>query len=298
MNAIKSTGIAALIFAVCASLSGTLFVLTASGQITPKEIGQPTKFYQIREGDTLGGLSKEYRSDKQLWRDFEKYNIFANPNVIYPCEELQVPASWPLARSRRGENKQEERVAREAMGLALETGNLIIENSATTVDFELFRAEFNSYRSHLHSSITQLRGQIADLRRQNEVLEGSIGELQNGTEINGGAVADWREAVESNEKRIVSLSKQVTLLQTGLHQNGAALRRWHDRTDALNSRVNSLAHDIGAIGHTQDKILAELQDFLQPASLDPSKKTRTFGTLTVLAGGAAWLAVNAARGRD
>ena len=57
MKAIKCTLTPALIFCLCASLSGTLFVLAASAKITPKEVDEPTKFYQIREGDTLGGLA-------------------------------------------------------------------------------------------------------------------------------------------------------------------------------------------------------------------------------------------------
>jgi predicted nucleic acid-binding Zn-ribbon protein len=298
MKAIKSTLILALIFCLCASLSGTLFVLTASAQITPKKVDEPTKFYQIREGDTLGGLSKEYRSDSRLWRDFEKYNIFANPNLIYPYEELQVPASWLLPGDPRGEKEQEEPVAREATGLVLETPSFIIEDSVTTADFEAFRDEFDSYRNDLNSAITELGGQVDELRRQNEALQGGIDKLQNATESNAGAVADLSEALKANEKKIVSLSKQVTTLQEGLDQNGVVLRKWHDRTEALNSRVDSLAQEIGAIKNTQDKILVELEDFLQPAPPEPSKKTRTFAILTVLAGGAAWLAVNAVGGRD
>ena len=61
-------------------------------QITAKEVDEPAKFNQIREGDTLGGLAKEYRSDSRLWCDFEKYNIFANPNLIYP----HGPQVWPV----------------------------------------------------------------------------------------------------------------------------------------------------------------------------------------------------------
>ena len=298
MKTIKSAVILALIFCLCASLSGPLFVLTASAQITPKEVDEPTKFYQIREGDTLGGLSKQYRRDNRLWRDFEKYNIFANPNLIYPYEELQVPASWSLPGDPRGEKEQEAPVAREATGLVLETPSFILEHSVTTADFEAFRDEFNSYRSDLNSGITELGGQIDELRRQNDVLQVGIDELQNATASNAGAVADLSAAVKTNEKKIVSLSKQATALQTGLDRNGVALQKWHDRTDALNSRVESLALEICAMKNTQDKILVELEEFLQPAPASPGKKTRTFAILTVLAGGAGWLAVNAVGGRD
>ena len=298
MKAIKSTLTLALIFCLCASLSGTLFVLAASAKITPKEVDEPSKFYQIREGDTLGGLANEYRGDSRLWRDFEKYNIFASPNLIYPYEELQIPTSWSLPGDPREEEEQEEPVAREITGLVLEAPSLIIEDSVTTADFEAFRDEFNSYRSDLNSAITELGGQVDELRRQNEALQGGIEELQNPMESNAGAIADLSEAVKTNEKKIVSLSNQVTAWQEGLDQNGVTLQKWHDLTDALNSRVGSLAQEIGAIKSTQDKILVELEDFLQPAPAEASKKTRTFAILTTLVGGAAWLAVNAVGGRD
>jgi LysM repeat protein len=300
MKAIKSTLILALILYLCASVSGTLFILTASAQITPKEVDEPTKFYQVREGDTLGGLAKEYRNDSRLWRDFEKYNIFSNPNLIYPHEELQVPASWSLPGDpmEKQEQQQEEPVAREATGLVLEAPSLIIEDSVTTADFEAFKDEFDSYKNDLNSAITELGGQVDELRRQNEALQGGIDKLQNATESNASAVADLSETLKTNEKKIISLSKQVTDLQGGLDRNGVALQKWHDRTDALNSRVDSLGQEIGAIKSTQDKILVELEDFVQPAPPEPSKKTRTFAILTALVGGAAWLAVNAVGGRD
>ena len=94
MKAMKSAVSLGLILYLCVSLSGVLLVLDASAKITPKETDDPTGFYTIQKGDTLWHLAKKYRHDPLLWREFEKYNIFSNPHLIYPNEELQVSAMW------------------------------------------------------------------------------------------------------------------------------------------------------------------------------------------------------------
>ena len=59
-------------------------------------------------------------------------------------------------------------------------------------------------------------------------------------------------SVKANERKIVSLSNQVTVLQEGIEQNGSALKKWRNRTDALNQRVDVLAQEVYSIKGTQD----------------------------------------------
>ena len=94
MKPMKSAVSLGLILFLCVSLSGVLLVLDASAKMTPKETDVPTGFYAIQKGDTLWHLAKNYRNDPLLWREFEKYNIFTNPHLIYPKEKLQVSAMW------------------------------------------------------------------------------------------------------------------------------------------------------------------------------------------------------------
>jgi len=295
MKAIKTTLILALVLYLCASLSGTLFVLTVSAQITAKEVDEPTKFYQIRDGDTLGGLAKQYRSDSRLWQDFEKYNIFANPNLIYPNEQLQVPTSWSLPGDPRMESERKEQapVAREAIGFALEAPSLIIEDSVSTGDFEAFKDAFNSYRGDLDTTITDLGIQLQ--------------QLQNATESNARAIPDLRESSKvyvvdhhlSNERKIDSLRKQVTDLQRAIPDLREFLKVYVVDHHISNERkIDTLNNSVEALKGTEDKMLEELEALRQPPSAAPSKRTRTFAVLTALSAGAAWLALNVVGGRD
>ncbi|MEW6680908.1 MAG: LysM peptidoglycan-binding domain-containing protein [bacterium] len=59
----------------------------AFAKITPTE---KTKKIIIKPGDTLWALAKTYLQDPLKWEEFEKYNKFTNPHLIYPGEELAI----------------------------------------------------------------------------------------------------------------------------------------------------------------------------------------------------------------
>jgi len=44
----------------------------------------------IKKGDTLWDLSGKYYRSPALWPDFKKYNVFTNPDLIYPKEKLAI----------------------------------------------------------------------------------------------------------------------------------------------------------------------------------------------------------------
>ena len=286
MKAIKSTVGLALILYLCISLSGAPFVLNTSAKITSKPTDDITVVYEVQKGDSLWALAKKYRDDPHLWREFEKYNVFTNPSMIYPREQLRVSSTWGLPGTR------------EAAEVVVEPPPPVLVDYLAKSDFDVFKDEFNLYKRDVTASVKGLGNQIDELHRQNQALQDNIAGLESMTESNVDAISELGMALKGNEAEIARLSKQVMGLQKSLDGNTAELQRGQERMDRLNTSVDGLAQEIGAIKSTQDKILVELEDFLQPAPPEPSKKTRTFAILTAVAGGVAWLAVSAIGGRD
>ena len=288
MKAIKSSVSLALILYICVSLSGAPFVLNTSAKITPKQSDEATVIYEVQKGDSLWALAKKYRHDPHLWREFEKYNVFTNPSMINPREQLRVSSTWGLPGTT------------EAVGVVVEPPPppAVLVDYLGKSDFDVFKDEFNLYKRDVTASVEDLGNQIDELRRENQALQDNMGELENVTKSNVHAISELGLILKGNEADIARLSKPVMGLQESLNDNTAELERGQERMDGLNASVDRSVQQIGAIKSTQDKILVELEDFLQPAPPEPSKKTRTFAILTAVAGGVAWLAVNVIGGRD
>jgi LysM repeat protein len=68
--------------------------ITASAKITPKKIkkGVKVEVITIKKGDTLWDLAKLYYKNPYMWKKFEEFNTFTNPDLIYPGEKLIISA--------------------------------------------------------------------------------------------------------------------------------------------------------------------------------------------------------------
>ncbi|MBV6493477.1 MAG: hypothetical protein LDLANPLL_01500 [Turneriella sp.] len=55
--------------------------------------GEQLQIVEVKRGDTLAKISKQYLEDPSQWPALLKYNKIANPNLIQPGMKLKVPAN-------------------------------------------------------------------------------------------------------------------------------------------------------------------------------------------------------------
>ena len=173
MKAMKSAVSLVLSLYLCVSLSGVLLVLDASAKITPKETDDSTGFYTIQKGDTLWHLAKKYRHDPLLWREFEMYNIFSNPHMIYPKEKLQVSAMWGFP------------------GVAMpepEPPEMVVE-MATKAHVDMLKEHLDSHAMGVKETLGHLDEEIHEIHGEVHGIQDTLAGLKSSMDMGGESLA-------------------------------------------------------------------------------------------------------------
>lgn len=79
------------------NISRVLTLLCASFGLVQAHAADEVWRYQVRQGDTLIALSRDFLEPARNWRDLQKLNRVPNPRRLQPGSELQMPVGW-LAR--------------------------------------------------------------------------------------------------------------------------------------------------------------------------------------------------------
>ncbi len=261
-----------LVLYLCMFLTGAPFVLSASAKITPKKVNADMSFYEIRKGDTLWDLAKKYRGNGDLWREFEKYNSFTNPNRIYPREKLQVLSGWGFPGTQmKPPGTQMKPVA------VKETPKPPMADTR----FDEFRA-----------SLDKTSGAVGKLASQVDELHKGLADIQKVTKANAQGIEQLNKAfmsqADASKMEIAEIHGEVEELAEKtdkLQQNQA------EGFEVLNGKVRSLSEGMekmhgGMMGQMQSRTPSQTA----PEASSGKKGLLTF--LVALAGGATWFAVN------
>lgn len=128
----------------------------------------------IKKGDTLWDLAKRYYKSPYLWPKFKKYNIFTDPNWIYPGEKLAIgrKKAEKLCSTLRAKLKelQREKARDKARIKELELQIKKLKESALENVKELILQKENE--------IAKLRQKISSQEEENDMLKSAILELQ------------------------------------------------------------------------------------------------------------------------
>ncbi len=277
MKAMKSAASLALILYLCVSLSGALLVFDASAKITPKETDDDTGMYTVQKGDTLWGLAKKYRQDPLLWREFEKYNIFSNPHLIYPNEELQVSVEWGFPGVPMPEPEPE-----------------IMVELAPKSELDMLREHFESHLAMTEDALKEIGGELDEVHADIHGVHDSLSEAENAV---GAALGDMNGEIQGIQESLSGLNKAVMGLGEGLETHAMEWEKEHmEHAEHINGNLDDIQKALDGMKAVQDETRKDVGLILHP----PKKKfkKRPIAFLTALVGGAAWVAMNSLGDRD
>lgn len=281
MKAMKSAVSLGLILYLCVSLSGVLLVLDASAKITPKETDDPTGFYTIQKGDTLWHLAKKYRHDPLLWREFEKYNIFSNPHLIYPNEELQVSGMWGFP------------------GVAMPEPDppVTVAEVATKSEMDMLKEKFEAHLMSTASALDEIGGEVSEMHGEIHGIQETLDGLKSSMDMGGESLS---MANMENSKAIAGLNDSVMGLSEKFKSHIMEMESAHmdhvKGAEHVGEHLDNIEKTLAGMKAVQDDTAGKVEKILNPPKMKSKKRPLAF--LTALVGGAAWVAMNSLGDRE
>lgn len=290
----RSTFIIALVAYLCLLLTGGPFTLTAVAKITLKSTNDDVKIVTIKKGDTLWALATEYLKEPSKWPWFKEYNEYTNPHLIYPGEEMQIPLKW-------------------LEGMLAEEQSRGVDTSAELEELRRLYQESMKELDAAKEDLAGTRSMLDELRSQNAALEQALGARDDRMDALRALLDDSRATLGSElealrdmlddvakakdlERQLKAANEQFTTkiqsLEMTFEKRSTQIEETQVKIAALEARVDTLHTEQI---RTQEMITAlearisEVEGFVET----PSKNKRLFALLTAVAGGVAWVAVNA-----
>ena len=255
-------------------------VLDASAKITPKEMDEATGFYTIKKGDTLWHLAKKYRNDPLLWREFEKYNIFSNPHLIYPKEKLQVSAMWGFPGVPMPEPEPE-----------------MVADIAAKSEMDILKEQFKAHLMATESALEEIGGEVSEIHGEIHAMEESLDGLKSSMDMGGEALT---MANMENSKAIAGLNDSVMGLGEKFNSHVMEMESAHmdhvKATKHVDENLEKIEQTLAGMKEVQDDTAEKVGKILNPPKMKSKKRPIAF--LTALVGGAAWVAMNALGDRE
>ena len=281
MKAMKSAVSLGLILYLCVSLSGVLLVLDASAKITPKETDEPTGFYSIKKGDTLWHLAKKYRNDPLLWREFEKYNIFSNPHLIFPKEKLQVSAMWGFPGVPMPEPEPPETV---------------VEMAAKS-ELDMLREKLEAHLMSTESALEKIGGELSEVHGEVHGIQDSLAGLKSAMDMGGESLSMASMTTMENSKAIAALNESLMGHGTKFKSHVEEMEAAHmEHAEHIDGHLDDIEETLAGMKAVQDETAGKVESILNPPKMKSKKRPLAF--LTALVGGAAWVAMNSLGDRE
>ena len=275
-----------LILYLCLFLTGAAYILTASAKITPNPDMDGTTLITIVKGDTLWNLAAEHLDSARSWPEFKNYNMFSDPDRIYPGEMMRIPAKVveeviDAAAEQQALTLQEleavraELAAAEARAMAAEEANAVTAADVTAIKMKVdaLIEQHKKVESDLERGLKGVKEKVASTR---DIVKKINKSLMEHAEASKSKISKTKAEVKGAREDIAKLRKTVK----ENHKAGM---------DAMKASDEMLAAGIKANGENIDK----LHTMHAGATEEPNKSKRTLAFLTTLAGTAAWFAISA-----
>lgn len=286
MKMMRSTFSLALILYLCVYLTGAPFVLTATAKITPIDVDEATMMYEIKKDDTLWHLAKNYRQDALLWMEFKKYNIFTNPNLIYPKEMLQVKSGWGFPGDETPMMEAEKPMMAE-MPSEIDVLKMSMDKKLDSLSKMIMELKHKAGDSHKHhkmsgGDIGKIKGM---LKAHDMALDGLNGAMKSHAE-------ETKKGLSKVKGKIKDLNKDLNAKaeMLGEHQK-KTMKLLDETTESMQSEFAANEKRVNDLQAGVDEIHSELHQ-TRGEYRDSTKAERTLGALAVLVGGIAVFTLN------
>ena len=290
MKMMRSTFSLALILYLCVYLTGAPFVLTASAKITPIDVDEATMFYEIEKGDTLWHLAERYRKDALLWMEFKKYNVFTNPDLIYPKEKLQVKNGWGFpgdepAMMMEDEPEMIEEMPSEISLLKMSLDAKLDSLSKTVMKLKHEAGESDKHHKMVRDKVSKIKGMLKEhdkaLKGHNGAMMSHAKETKMGLSKVKGKIKDLNKDLNARTDRLHEHQEKTMMMLGETNESMASIAGKFAKNE---ERLNDLQAGV-------DEMHSEVHHW-RGEYKDSTKTERMFGALAVLAGGIAVFALN------
>jgi len=275
-----------IIIYLCTFLSGVPFVASSFAKITIKNQSKQLQVITIKKGDTLWDLAAKYLKDPVKWKEFKEHNIYTNPNLIYPGEEMQIPL--PLAQ------KMLEGMKREVQSDIISLEGL--EEMREDIDEKLKELEeaiaLLKANSATKGDLEKILEQIEDLQRQLTAL--TRRPAATASDLQQTSTAITTKIERSNEK-VTNIEKRMNALEEVLKQDEGSLEQMRDKLSGMDKNIQVLKMGIDENQMAIKRLESLLKASQKGAEMEvktESKNKRKLAFITAALAAVAWFAVN------
>jgi uncharacterized protein YoxC len=174
------------------------------GEIILKE-PECSRFIIIKKSDTLWKLAKRYYGCGNQWHKFKKYNVFTNPNLIYPGEKLAISFKEGTCLISKLRKQIEE---------------LSKEKTALLQELEKEKAEYIKLQNKNYEIIKEKEAYINRLEAKIKHLEESISLLEDSCKELKEKINAQKELIDSMETEIKNIHRSRETLYKIAHMLG------------------------------------------------------------------------------
>jgi len=279
-----------IIIYLCTFLTGAPFVASSLAKITIKNQSKQLQVITIKKGDTLWNLAAKYLANPLKWKEFKEHNIYTNPDLIYPGEEMQIPL--PMAQKMLEGIKRE--VQTDIIRLeGLEEMREDIDEKLKEFEEAIALLKANSANSATKGDLQKVLAQIEDLQQKLSTL--TRRPAVSASDLNRTSTAITAKIEKSTEK-VTNIEKRMDALEQVLKQDEGNLEQMRDKLSEIDKNIQALKMGIDknqmATTSLESLITKATQKGTEVKVKPENKNKRTVAFITAALAATVWFAVN------
>jgi methyl-accepting chemotaxis protein len=284
MSSSKSILKVAIMLYLCVFLTGAPFVISSIAKITMKKVDKELKVITIVKGDTLWDLAEKWLKDPFKWKEFQKYNDYTNPDLIYPGEKMQIP----IEVAEKIKEDIEKRVEKIEAELPKVSSELSEAGQRIAAELNKLKAAIGELEEKISTiNLRRINRAIARLEESNEAIRQDIQALKDAVEelskksVGPDSINQVRSDIEKISASLDTLEEAVKGMTTQTSEN----------TESVKTVTTQISQNRESLSKLEKQV-ATIENEMAGKTEEPNKNKRMVAILTALAGSVAWFVVS------